>query len=125
MSGENRRCKRKNGFRRWLAMALTVALLAGQGHIPALAQEDVGDVPTIGISDETATDASDSGSTGESDGEETQEDGAAGDNRCACETACTAENVNGECSVCTANYDARVGNIQGGGSSGGCKRWTY
>lgn len=65
MGGENRMLKRKSRFHRWLAMALTVALLAGQSHVFVLAEE--GDVPPIETSDETATGVSDNDNTGDND----------------------------------------------------------
>ena len=60
MSGENRKRKRKNRFHRWLAMALTVAMLAGQGKTDVWAQEGADDMPPAAeSSEEIKTDAVD------------------------------------------------------------------
>ncbi|MDE7246625.1 MAG: leucine-rich repeat domain-containing protein, partial [Lachnospiraceae bacterium] len=120
MRGKNRKLKKKNRVHRRLALALTVALLTGQGHVSALAEE-LGDVPPTEISDETTTDISDddnigddnnvgdpdgdtekdvenNGDTGDKDGEEDRPE------QCVCGNRCSEDSVNTDCPVCAADY---------------------
>lgn len=71
MREENKMLRRKNRFHRWLAIALTLVLLAGQSHVSVVAQEDTAPLDTE-ISDEKKTDV-ESGediSGADADGEE-------------------------------------------------------
>lgn len=127
MNGENRKRKRRNQMHRWMAMALTVSMLAGQGKIDVWAQEGGDDVPPAAeVSEEIRADVPDdcdaedgSGDTDQSDenidaaGENgPEEDGgenADGQDTCVCDTRCTEETVNVDCPVCVVDYTACVG----------------
>lgn len=138
MSGENRKRKRKNRFHRWLAMALIVAMLAGQGKTDVWAQEGADDMPPAAeSSEEIKTDAVDgSGAEDnnsdpdqddennggaednisdtenhnpEDDGQENTEGDEDGQDMCVCGTRCTEDAVNADCPVCVLDYAACVG----------------
>lgn len=79
--------KWKKRLGRWLAMAMTISLLAGQCSIPALAEED----------SETGLESS----VSDNDIEDSIENNIS---QCVCTEKCSEESVNGECAVCLADY---------------------
>lgn len=145
MSGGNRKLKRRNRIYRRIAIALTVALLAGQSHAFVLAEENVGDVPQTEISSgETGADVSSNGNvTVGGNGENTngteqggdnggaidqnpddnenkgdQQDDGDGEDRCVCEMKCAEDAVNMDCPVCAADYAACTGKADDAGNNG-------
>ena len=113
--------KRRNRVYRRIAVALTVALLAGQSHAFVLAEE--GDAPQTEISTEkTDTNTSDSGSEtggGSTDSGNTGEQQGDGDeqDKCVCEIKCAEDSVNTDCPVCAADFGACVGNEEDAGNN--------
>lgn len=123
--------KRRNRVCRRIAIALTVALLAGQSHAFVLAEENVGDVPQTEISSgETGADVSSNGNvTDDDNGENTngteqggdnegaidqnpddnenkgdQQDDGDGEDKCVCGMKCAEDAVNMDCPICAADY---------------------
>ncbi len=120
--------KRRNRIYRRIAVALTVALLAGQSQAFVLAEE--GDAPQTEISAEkTDTDILDSGSEtggGNNDGadnqdsedienKEEQQENEEEKGECICDTKCVEDAVNTDCPVCAADYAACAKNAGVGG----------
>lgn len=107
-SGENGMRKSKNKVYRRIAVALTVALLAGQCHISVLAKEET-DIPGETVSDNSSAGDDGEGESGAGDNgtgdEDVDQGGEEGDpNQCICETACTEDGVNMDCPVCAADF---------------------
>lgn len=132
--------KRRNRIYRRIAIALTVALLAGQGQALVLAEE--GDVQTEISAEKTDVDTPDNGSetggnTENNSGTEQGGDNGGADNqpskdnenngdqqgdgdgqgKCVCGIKCTADDVNTDCSVCAADYAACAGAVEDAGDN--------
>ncbi len=81
MSGGNRKLKRKRRLHKWMAIMLSVLLLAGQSDAFVRAEEGVGDVPQTEISSqETGTDTTDPDKTAGGDNTENPDKTTGGDN---------------------------------------------
>lgn len=143
MFGGNRKLKRRNRICRRIAIALTVALLAGQSHAFVLAEENVGDVPQTEISsEEIGADVSSNGNVtdggngenangmeqgGDNGGaiDQTHDDNEnkgnpqeGGEDRCVCGMKCAEDAVNVECPVCAVDYAACTGKADDAGNNG-------
>lgn len=124
--------KKRNRIYRRIAIALTVALLAGQGQALVLAEE--GDVQTEISAEKTDVDTSDNGSetggntennsgteqggdNGDADNQPSKDNENNGDqqgdgdgqDKCVCGTKCAADAVNTDCPVCAADYASCAG----------------
>lgn len=75
--------KRRNRVYRRIAVALTVALLAGQSHAFVLAEEDVGGAPQTEITGEAGTPDNDSTLDNDSTTDGGNADNAGGERRAA------------------------------------------
>lgn len=87
MSERSIRMKWKKRLGRWIAVAITVTLLAGQCNFPALAEEDIESGQGSSMSDNDIGDDIENNIP-----------------QCVCTVKCSEESVNGECAVCLADY---------------------
>lgn len=114
--------KKRNRVYRRIAVALTVALLAGQSHAFVLAEEDVSSAPQAEVTGEADTSTpdnsnvadggnADNGGTDNQNPDDNENKGdqqgdGNGQDKCICGTKCTADVVNTDCPVCAENYEA-------------------
>ena len=137
--------RRRNRVCRRIAIALTVALLAGQSHAFVLAEESVGDAPQTEISSgEIGADVSSNGNVtdggngentngteqggdnggttdqnpGDNENKGDQQDDEDGEVKCVCGMKCVEDAVNMECPVCAADYEACTGKADDAGNNG-------
>lgn len=126
--------KRRNRIYRRIAVALTVALLAGQSHAFVLAEEDAGGASQTEVTGEADTSTPDNDSDldndntpdGGNDSQIPDDNGNQGDqqgdgdgqDKCICGTKCAADAVNIDCPVCATDYEVCTGKADDEGNNG-------